>query len=362
MLKPSFIPVFLLLWLSALACHQRQSGQTSASAVRDSVPAAVAHPIQPPSADSLQPKPDTPVHPTPASSDSAHQKPADANHAKDSASVAKTRVWPVKFPPLLPGSIFPEHRVVAFYGNLYSKNMGILGELPPDQMIPKLLQYARLWQEADTTKKVIPALHLIVVTAQGYPGKDGKHRLRMPNWMIDSVLHMADRIHGLVFLDVQVGLSTLQDEVPRLEPYLKLPNVHLAIDPEFSMKTGAVPGTRIGTFDAADVNYCVDFLTRLVHQYQLPPKILIVHRFTQRMLTNYQNIKLRPEVQIVMDMDGWGPKWLKINSYRNFIAREPVEYTGFKLFFKNDTRNGQPIMTPQEVLSLFPPPVYIQYQ
>ncbi|MBX5438041.1 MAG: hypothetical protein IRZ29_00715 [Thermoflavifilum sp.] len=317
---------------------------------------------QAPTADSTRPIGDT-AGDAPNQSDTM-QKPATDSGRNNpvSPSKEKTHGWPVKFPPTLPGAIFPTHRVVAFYGNLYSKNMGILGELPPSQMIPKLLQYANMWQQADTTKKVIPALHLIVVTAQGYPGKDGKHRLRMPNWMIDSVLHMADRIHGLVFLDVQVGLSTLQDEVPRLEPYLKLPNVHLAIDPEFSMKTGAVPGTRIGTFDAADVNYCVDFLARLVQQYQLPPKILIVHRFTQHMLTNYKQIKLRPEVQIVMDMDGWGPKWLKINSYRNFIAREPVEYTGFKLFFKNDTRNGQPIMTPQEVLSLFPPPVYIQYQ
>ena len=352
--------IFPVLGLTAWACHQHPSRQ--ASLKHDSL-LAITHPSRPAAAvDTVPQTPGTPVHQEPAFPDSAHQKHTDS--IKDSSALlpGKTHVWPVKFPPLLPGSIFPEHRVVAFYGNLYSKNMGILGELPPDQMIPKLLQYARMWQQADTTKKVIPALHLIVVTAQGYPGKDGKHRLRMPNWMIDSVLHMADRIHGLVFLDVQVGLSTLQDEVPRLEPYLKLSNVHLAIDPEFSMKTGAVPGTRIGTFDAADVNYCVDFLTRLVHEYQLPPKILIVHRFTQHMLTNYKAIKLRPEVQIVMDMDGWGPKWLKINSYRNFIAREPVEYTGFKLFFKNDTRNGQPIMTPQEVLALFPPPVYIQYQ
>ncbi|MCL6524355.1 MAG: hypothetical protein K6T34_06800 [Thermoflavifilum sp.] len=349
--------LMLSICLIAAACgpHQRSAASHPDSLLTIHQPLPT-HPIRSfaDSQPSLPQKPDT----SPAA------KPDTGKHHPDTTqhAIANRRVWPVKFPPTLPGSIFPEHRVVAFYGNLYSKKMGILGELPPDQMVAKLLQMAHMWQQADTTKKVIPALHLIAVTAQGYPGKDGKHRLRMPNWMIDSVMHMASRINGLVFLDVQVGLSTLQDEVPRLEPYLKLPNVHLAIDPEFSMKTGAAPGTRIGTFDAADVNYCADFLTRLVQQYHLPPKILVVHRFTQRMLTNYKDIKLRPEVQIVMDMDGWGPKSLKIDSYKNFIAREPVEYTGFKLFFKNDTRNGQPLMTPQEVLSLFPPPVYIQYQ
>lgn len=271
-------------------------------------------------------------------------------------------LWPVKTPDLLPGALLPEHRIVAFYGNLFSKRMGVLGEYPPRVMLPKLQAEVRRWEEADPSVKVIPALHLIVVTAQAQPGRDGKHRLRMPFSMIDSVLDMAKKVNGLVFLDIQVGMSTVEQEVPVYEKYLEMPNVHLAIDPEFSMKTGHAPGTRIGGFTAGDVNYCAAFLARIVKEYHLSPKLLVVHRFTQDMVTGYRQIRLRPEVQIVMDMDGWGSSELKKSTYRRCIYREPVEYTGFKLFFKNDTRKGNKMMTPKEVLGLYPQPLYIQYQ
>ena len=44
-------------------------------------------------------------------------------------------VWPVQRPDPLPGAILPAKRIVAFYGNPLSKRMGILGELPPDEML-----------------------------------------------------------------------------------------------------------------------------------------------------------------------------------------------------------------------------------
>jgi hypothetical protein len=88
-----------------------------------------------------------------------------------------------------------------------------------------------------------------------------------------------------------------------------------------------------------------------------------VHRFTQRMITNYKNIKLHPQVQIIMHMDGWGNKTLKRDSYYRYIQKEPVQYTGFKIFYKNDVRNkGWSLMTPKDVLALKPKPLYIQYQ
>lgn len=270
--------------------------------------------------------------------------------------------WPVKTDPALPGSILPFKRIVSFYGNLYSKQMGILGELPPAQMLAKLQGEVASWQKADSTMEVIPALHYIAVTAQGSPGKGGKHRLRMPFHQIDSVLNMAARINAIVFIDVQVGLSTLQEEIPQLEQYLKMPNVHLGIDPEFSMKGGQAPGKVIGTFDAADINYTTEYLAKLVKENNLTPKVLVVHRFTRNMVTNYKNIKTRPEVQIVMDMDGWGPPQLKRDSYKQYIYKEPVEFTGFKLFYKNDVRNNSRMLTPEEVLALKPQPMYIQYQ
>ena len=95
----------------------------------------------------------------------------------------------------------------------------------------------------------------------------------------------------------------------------------------------------------------------------LTPKILVVHRFTENMLTDYKNIKPTPEVQVVMDMDGWGGKAKKLGTYKYFVAGEPVQFTGFKLFYKNDIKDpGTSLLTPDELLKLNPRPIYIQYQ
>jgi hypothetical protein len=271
--------------------------------------------------------------------------------------------WPVKDVYPKAGAILPFKRIVAYYGNFYSTRMGILGELPEDQVIAKLQGEVKKWQAADTSIEVIPAIHYIAITAQGSPGSGGKYRLRMPFTQIDRAIKMAAKIDALVFLDIQVALSTLQAEVPELEKYLKMPNVHFGIDPEFSMKTGKKPGSVIGTMDADDINYVSGYLAKLVNEHNLPPKILVVHRFTQAMVKDYKNIKLRPEVQIVMDMDGWGHQARKINTYKQFIYKEPVQFTGFKLFYKNDLKEANShVMTPAEVLKLKPQPIYIQYQ
>ena len=274
----------------------------------------------------------------------------------------KSTAWPVKTAPPLPGSILPARRIVAFYGNPLSKKMGILGELPPDQMLARFDQKLEEWRKADPTHPVQPALHLIAVVAQGIPGRDGKYRMRMTDSLINMVYGWAQKKNALLFLDVQVGQSTVQEELPRLIPFLKRPNVMLGIDPEFSMKFGDPPGRKIGTMSAADVNYAIGLLADVVKQNNLPPKVLIVHRFTRPMLTNSNAIKLDPRVQVVINMDGWGQPWLKYDSYRAYVEAEPVQFTGFKLFFHNDTKKHDPLLTPPEVLMLNPKPLYIQYQ
>ena len=275
-----------------------------------------------------------------------------------------TGLWPVKNTPYpLAGAILPYKRVVAFYGNLYAKKMGILGEIPPNEMLAKLKGEVKNWEKADPTTPVQPALHYIAVVASGFPGKDNMYRNRMPFKQIDSVLRMAKRANAIVFLDIQVALSNIHAELPLLEKYWEMPNVHCGIDPEFSMKDGSHPGKKIGTYDAADINYVSGYLTNVVKKYHLPPKIFIVHRFTKKMVTNYKNIKLHQEIQLVMDMDGWGEPELKEGTWRYFIHNEPVQFTGFKLFYKNDLKKApHHMLTPQEVLKNKPYPIYIQYQ
>ena len=274
-----------------------------------------------------------------------------------------TGKWPVKTAYPLPGALLPYHRIIAFYGNLYSKRMGILGELPKDSMFKKLKQEVAAWQAADPTVKTIPSLHYVAITAQGMPGKDGKHRMRMPFHQIDTILDWAKQIDAVVFVDIQVGHSNVKDEVTSLEKYLQLPNVHLGIDPEFSMKNGERPGSKIGTFTSDDINDAIDFLATVVRKNKLSPKILVVHRFTQGMVTGYEKIKKVPEVQVVMDMDGFGDKILKRSTWLRYIYKEPVQFTGFKLFYKNDNKiNTSGMYTPEELLKFTPKPIYIQYQ
>lgn len=273
------------------------------------------------------------------------------------------RLWPPQTPYPNAGAILPFKRVIAFYGNFYSKGMGVLGEYEEDVMLEKLKVEVEKWQLADPKTPVIPAIHYIAVTAQEGKGDDGKYRARMPYDQIDYAIELAKKVDGIVFIDLQVGLSTIEEELPLFEKYLKMPQVHLAIDPEFYMRTGTRPGKYMGNMDAKEINYASEYLANLVRENDLPPKILVIHRFTVPMVTNYKEIKPLPEVQIVMDMDGWGSPERKKNTYQRVIFGEPVQFAGFKLFYKNDLRApSSGLMAPEQVLKLRPKPIYIQYQ
>ena len=276
-----------------------------------------------------------------------------------------TGKWPVKNQPYpLDGAILPFKRIVVYYGNLHSKKMGALGEYAPKEMRAKLNEEVKRWEKVDPSTPVQVGLHYIAAVASGTEGKDKKYINRMANSQIDSVLAIAKmRPNTIVFLDLQVALSNIKAELPHIEKYLIMPNVHLGIDPEFSMKDGSIPGKKIGTYDAADLNYVTGYLADLVKKHNLTPKVFVVHRFTKKMVTNYQNVKLRPEVQIVMHMDGWGEPELKKGTYRHFIYSEPVQFTGFKIFYKNDLKKApNRLMNPEELMKLRPIPSYIQYQ
>jgi hypothetical protein len=300
-------------------------------------------------------------------------------------SPADSAKWPVKGPQPLPGSLLPEHRIIAYYGNPRSIRMGIMGQIPPDSMLPRLERVAMEWALAERGRKVMPALHLIATVAQGRPGPGKKYRLRMSDSLINTVASWAEERGWIVFLDIQIGHSTVAAELEPMMPFLERPYVHLALDPEFAMKAGGVPGRKIGTLDAADVNHAIEVLGKIVSEKKLPPKVLIIHRFTRKMLTNTDSIRLDPRVQVVIQMDGFGSPAHKQDAYRLWISPHPVQYAGFKLFYKNDRdprtkRAGfspscdqvtyelvgcgdDGLMTPEQVISsLYPVPLYIQYQ
>ena len=118
--------------------------------------------------------------------------------------------WPPSVPALLPGSILPCHRIVAYYGNPFSKKMGVLGEYPYPVMIEKFRQAVAMWNAADPKHPVEPALQLISVVAQGAAGADGMYRYRMPDKLVQQVYGWAKQEHALFIMDVQLGKSTVQ--------------------------------------------------------------------------------------------------------------------------------------------------------
>lgn len=285
-------------------------------------------------------------------------------HVPESATNTDGLRWPVKAAYPNVGAILPFKRIVAYYGNFYSKGMGVLGEYSKDVMLEKLKKEIAAWEAADPETPVMPAIDYIAIVAQAGAGKDGKYRARMPHTEIDKAVAIAAEIEGIVILEVQAGLSDVMTEIKTLEPYLKMPQVHLAIDPEFAMlRRKSRPGTVVGTVDAWEVNAAAEYLAELVRANDLPPKVLVVHRYTRPMVTNAAKIVPLPEVQVVMDMDGWGGASNKFGTYNAYIKPEPVQFTGFKLFYKNDVKwQGSRLLTPKEILELTPQPSFIQYQ
>jgi hypothetical protein len=282
-------------------------------------------------------------------------------------TVAPTLAAPTLTPTLVPtvvptpqpaAPLLPEHRILAFYGNPLSAEMGILGELPSDQMLSRLRQQMAVFAAADRARRVMPALELVTPAAQGWPGEDGLYRARMKPEVIDQVASWAEANQALLILDVQIGLSTVPQEVDALLPYLKRPYVHLALDPEFAIPSGHVPGAVVGSLDASAIDGAIRTLSELVVSEHLPPKLLIVHRFTDTMVTNAWEITRDPHVQIVVTMDGFGPPALKLAQYRSYVHDQGVQFAGIKLFYHHDV----PLLAPAEVLDLDPVPDLVIYQ
>jgi hypothetical protein len=249
-------------------------------------------------------------------------------------------------------------RLVAYYGNITTPALGVLGQSAPAQMIASLQAETKRWQDADPATPTRCAFEMIAITVQGSPGPKKLYRGRVSAKVLDQVVALARSAGCLVILDVQVGWSSVAAEVPYLTRWLEQPDVHLALDPEWDMPPGVVPGTRIGTMDAADINIAIALLDRIAKEKQTGPKLLVVHRFRSFMVTNPQAIAPTENIRLLVNMDGFGAIATKLSSYRVVRAGMPTNLTGMKLFFKND----RPIMGPAQVIALTPPPMFINYQ
>jgi hypothetical protein len=261
-------------------------------------------------------------------------------------------------PPELPRggrSVLPEHRVVAYYGAPQSRELGALGIGKPDGAARRLARDARKYRTK--RRPELPALELIAVIANADPGEDGMYRARQEDKVIRRYLRAARRAEALLLLDIQPGRSDFFTETTRLEKWLKEPDVGLALDPEWRVAEGQVPGQVIGQVSSREVNATSAWLDELTAREGLPEKLFVIHQFTDDMVDHTQ-LKKRDNLAMVLNVDGFGGREIKTAKYRNF-AREAKDFDhGFKLFFEEDTD----LMSPRQVMRLRPRPSLIVYE
>ncbi|HJZ61225.1 MAG TPA: hypothetical protein VKD47_03610 [Miltoncostaeaceae bacterium] len=256
--------------------------------------------------------------------------------------------------------IFPRYRVVAFYGAPQDAALGTLGIGTPTEAAARLAEQA---SDYDSLRRpVLPAFELLASIATFSPGPDGTYRTRQADDVIRRYLESARQAGALLILDVQPGRSPFMDEVRRLRPFLEEPDVGLALDPEWSMGTGQVPGKVFGSTDAATVNAVSAYLAAIVRERNLPQKLLIVHQFLQGMIRQKNRLVKRRELALVVNVDGFGTPANKVSKYDLLSTGRPRFRNGFKLFYDEDRRGQSRLMTPAEVLALSPSPDVIVYE
>ncbi|TQS46408.1 hypothetical protein [Cryptosporangium phraense] len=257
--------------------------------------------------------------------------------------------------PLGGRTIFPAYRVVAYYGSTGGGTLGVLGEAPPDQIVPRLRAAAAPF--ATPERPVQIAFELIVRVADRHPGPHGIYSHSIKPSVIREYVAAAERAKALIVLDVQPGRLSFPDAI---EPYrwaLEHPNVGIALDPEWRVGYGQVPGQVVGQVSAAEVNQASAYVADIVRDHDLPEKLFLLHQFRRRMLPDVEDIVPREGLAMVQHVDGFGNRTEKDATYA--AVRRPEQFhLGYKLFYDEDVARYQP----SEVLAFSQPPEYVSYQ
>ncbi len=251
-----------------------------------------------------------------------------------------------------------ENRLVAYYGNPRESAMGVLGETDPETMMQNLKEQTAAYSAVDPGRPAVPTIELIASTAQRDPGEDGTFISRLPTEEIEEYATLAEENGALLLLDVQLGQSTVADEIEALRPFLERPYVHLAIDTEYYVREGEIPGVDLGGVDGAEIQGAVEALSQLVEEEGIPDKVLVIHQFESGIVTNKQLIEPTENVEVVLNADGFGPVEEKIEKYDVLVGEEPIQYGGFKLFYTQDPV----LLSPEQVRQLDPAPAVVNYQ
>jgi hypothetical protein len=261
---------------------------------------------------------------------------------------------PVAQLPLGGTRIFTAYRVVAYYGTAGNSTLGVLGEGSPDKMLPKLRAAAKPFAG---NRKVQVAYELIASVAQAGPGADGDYSRMIPLGRIQQYVDQARRNKVLVILDLQPGRGDFLPQARALERFLVQPHVGLALDPEWRMPKGKVPGRAIGRVGAAEVDRVSGYLSGLVAQHRLPEKLFVLHQFRASMLPDVKRIRKRPGLALVQHVDGFGTRSEKDATWQR-LRRPQQFHLGYKLFYDEDVKRYRAA----DVLKFKPVPELVSFQ
>ena len=261
--------------------------------------------------------------------------------------------------------ILPDHRVLLYYGFPEVDTMGILGEYAPEELVGIIEQQKAEYESVRTDDRSwVTGFELIGSVAQRDPGPDGMYVADTGGNWLDQYTIFTHENNMQLFIDVQMGRKKPHEDYEGLERWIRYPHVHLAIDPEFHLPEDGVPGEDLGQIDAADVTRAQEWLVGLSDKYGLPRKMLIIHQFHVYSVSNKENVAPMDGVDLVMNEDGHGPPEMKLETYRVIIKEHPIQYNGFKIFYRGDIEwwDNSRLMTPAEVYQMDPIPDLVNYQ
>jgi hypothetical protein len=262
----------------------------------------------------------------------------------------------------LPGggtTIFPGHRLVGFSGYPGSPALGRLGV---GRLDDRAAEITALASEYAAGRRPLPVFELIATVVHSKPGADGLYRTRIDQEIVRQHLEAARRHGAILLLNIQPGRAAFLDEVKHWEPWLREPDVGLALDPEWAVKAGQVPGKVFGRTTGAELDAVAAYVAGIVAANRLPEKVMLYHQLSRSIVREPSGLHPHPGVALVVSVDGIGTRAQKTATWRSIVAMTPEHvHKGFKLFYDEDARIG-PLMTPAQVLGLTPQPEYVLYE
>ena len=270
-------------------------------------------------------------------------------------AVAQTRAQ-------LPGGgqvLFPGHLLVALYGHPGAPALGVLGQQGLQASIARARKVAAAYQPLSRAR-VIPAFEIIATIAEAHPGQDGDYSYESSVTSLRPWVLQAAAAGFYVILDLQPGRASLLAQAKRYQSLLELPDVGLALDPEWKLAPAQLPLRQIGSVSIGEVNSVIRWLAGLTARYQLPQKLLVLHEFQLSMIRHERQLDSRhDDLAILIHMDGQGTPADKQRTWDTITrAAPPRVFFGWKNFYVKD----HPMLTPRQTIARIPRLSMISYQ